>query len=414
MIEAAGKERLELELLSPVGDSERLDAAIAYGADAVYLAGREFGMRSAPANFTDEELDQAVKKAHEHQVKVYLTCNTLPREEELKRLPEFLERAKAAGIDAFIISDFGVMRLAQKYAPGVEIHISTQAGIVNHEAANAFYDLGASRVVLASELCLEEIAEIRAHTPRKLQIEAFVHGAMCVSFSGRCLISEYLAHRDANRGDCTQPCRWKYALVEEKRPGQYMPVVEEDGGTYLMNSRDMCMIEYIPQLAKAGISSLKIEGRAKSAYYVAAVTNAYRHALDAFYQKPNQPLEPWIREELEKISHREYSTGFYLGTPPGQEYHSGGYVRHYEVIAVCEGWENGFVKLSQRNRFFKGDIADVLEPGGIPFQLPLDEIFDAFMEPITAAPHATMTVYAKCSRPVKQGAFLRKRIDCIR
>lgn len=397
------------ELLAPAGDKERLLAALDFGADAVYLAGEEFGMRTAPANFSREELECAVKLAHSRGVRVYLTCNTVPRNKEIDRLPDYLAFIQAAGIDALIVTDLGVMELAKKHAPKVELHVSTQAGVVNHAAANAFYQLGAKRVVLAREMQLDEIAGLRAKTPKDLEIEAFVHGAMCMSFSGRCLLSNYMAGRDANRGDCAQPCRWKYALVEEKRPGQYMPIFEDQEGSYILNSRDMCMINHIPELLQAGVTSLKIEGRAKSAYYVSVVTNAYRRALNEVLAHPGRPLPDWIPQELEKISHREYSTGFYLGGEPGQETRSGGYVRSYEVIAICEEYRDGVAVLSQRNRFFRGDTADVLEVGEEPFLLRLDELFDAEGEPIEAAPHATMTVLLKTERPLKKGAILRKK-----
>lgn len=398
---------MKMELLAPAGDMERLESAIAFGADAVYLAGTEFGMRAAPSNFTMEQLETAVQMAHSKGVRVHMTCNTLPRGDELDRLPALLSHAQDIGIDAFIAADLGVMALAKQHAPKVDLHVSTQAGVVNHETANVFYNMGAARVVLARELSLEEIAALRAKTPKELEIEAFVHGSMCVSFSGRCLLSNYMTGRDANRGDCAQPCRWKYHLVEEKRPGEYYPVVEDEQGTYIMNSRDLCMIHHVPELIKAGITSMKIEGRAKSAYYVAVTTNAYRHAIDAYEKAPDAPLPQWIPEELNKISHREYSTGFYF-TQPGQVYQNGGYVRDYDVVAICEDWQNGVARLSQRNRFFRGDVVDVLEPGGIPYLLQLDDIQDADGLAIEAAPHATMTVLAKTDRPVAPGALLRK------
>ena len=398
---------MKMELLAPAGDFERLEAALAFGADAVYLAAKEFGMRAGPANFSPEELAAAVQAAHRKGARVHLTCNTLPRVDELDRLPDLLCHARQVGVDALIVADLGVMKLAQKYAPDVELHVSTQAGVVNHETARVFYEMGASRVVLARELSMDEIAQIRAKTPPELELEAFVHGSMCVSFSGRCLLSNYLTGRDANRGDCAQPCRWSYRLVEEKRPGEYFPIEEDDRGTYILNSRDMCMIRHIPELQKAGISSLKIEGRAKSAYYVAVTVNAYRSAINFCEQHPGEPLPEWIPEELNKISHREYSTGFYFGTP-GQVYQNGGYVRDYEVAAVCEGWENGVATLSQRNRFFRGDTVDVLDPGARPYLLTLDELYDAEMTPIDAAPHATMRVLAKTEHPVKPGALLRR------
>ncbi len=397
------------ELLAPAGDMECLRAALDFGADAVYLAGQMFGMRTAPSNFTREELQTAVALAHVRGVRVYITCNTVPRNKEIDLLPDYLAFLQAAGVDALIVTDLGVIDLAKRYAPKVELHVSTQAGITNYAAANAFYQLGAKRVVLARETTMEEIAEIRAKTPKDLEIEAFVHGAMCMSFSGRCLLSNYMAGRDANRGACAQPCRWKYALVEEKRPGQYMPIYQEGEGSYILNSKDMCMVRHLPELLRAGVTSLKIEGRAKSSYYVAVTTNAYRWALDELEQHPDIPVSPWIVEELDKISHRPYSTGFYLGGEPGQETVQGGYVRNYEVIAVCEDYHDGIAILSQRNRFFRGETADVLEVGEQPFDLPLDELFDQDGQPIESAPHATMTVLLKTERPLKRGAILRHR-----
>ncbi|OUO75893.1 peptidase U32 family protein [Anaeromassilibacillus sp. An250] len=397
------------ELLAPAGDMECLRAALDFGADAVYLAGQMFGMRTAPSNFTREELQTAVALAHARGVRVYVTCNTVPRNKEIDLLPDYLAFLQEAGVDALIVTDLGVIDLAKRYAPKVELHVSTQAGITNYAAANAFYQLGAKRVVLARETTMEEIAEIRAKTPKDLEIEAFVHGAMCMSFSGRCLLSNYMAGRDANRGACAQPCRWKYALVEEKRPGQYMPIYQEGEGSYILNSKDMCMVRHLPELLRAGVTSLKIEGRAKSSYYVAVTTNAYRWALDELEQHPDIPVSPWIVEELDKISHRPYSTGFYLGGEPGQETVQGGYVRNYEVIAVCEDYHDGIAILSQRNRFFRGETADVLEVGEQPFDLPLDELFDQDGQPIESAPHATMTVLLKTERPLKRGAILRHR-----
>ena len=397
------------ELLAPAGDMECLRAALDFGADAVYLAGQMFGMRTAPSNFTREELQTAVALAHVRGVRVYITCNTVPRNKEIDLLPDYLAFLQAAGVDALIVTDLGVIDLAKRYAPKVELHVSTQAGITNYAAANAFYQLGAKRVVLARETTMEEIAEIRAKTPKDLEIEAFVHGAMCMSFSGRCLLSNYMAGRDANRGACAQPCRWKYALVEEKRPGQYMPIYQEGEGSYILNAKDMCMVRHLPELLRAGVTSLKIEGRAKSSYYVAVTTNAYRWALDELEQHPDIPVSPWIVEELDKISHRPYSTGFYLGGEPGQETVQGGYVRNYEVIAVCEDYHDGIAILSQRNRFFRGETADVLEVGEQPFDLPLDELFDQDGQPIESAPHATMTVLLKTERPLKRGAILRHR-----
>lgn len=396
------------EVLAPAGDMDRLRAALRFGADAVYLAGSEFGMRSAPANFTPEELREAVSLAHAQGVRVYLTCNTIPRSDKLERLPAFLAHAQEVGVDAFILTDLGVLELAKEYAPKVELHISTQAGVANYAAANALHRLGASRVVLARELSLAEIAVLRERTPPELEIEAFVHGAMCMSFSGRCLLSNYLTGRDANRGDCAQPCRWKYALVEEKRPGQYMEIETAGEGSYILNSRDMCMIEHIPELVRAGVTSLKIEGRAKSAYYVSVITHAYRQAVDWCFDHPGESFPAWIVRETEAISHRPYSTGFYFGSEPGQETVHGGYVRDCEVIAVCDGRQGSDLLLTQKNRFFRGDVADVLEPGRRPYEVSLDAIFNEDGEPLESAPHPAMRVRLRSDAPVSPGAILRK------
>ncbi len=399
----------KVELLAPAGDQECLYSAIKFGADAVYLAGNEFGMRTASRNFSCDELAAAVKKAHESGVRVHVTCNTLPRNDEIDRLPDFLSAAQDCGVDAFIIADLGVMSLAAKYAPKVQRHVSTQAGVVNYRTAIAFYETGASRVVLARELSLDEIADIRAKIPSELEIETFIHGSMCVSFSGRCLISNYLTGRDANRGDCAQPCRWKYHLYEENREGQYFPVEETDRGTFLYNSRDLCMIEHIPELMRAGIDSFKIEGRAKSSYYVSVVTNAYRHAIDEYYKNGGEkPLSPWIREELEKVSHREYSTGFFFGSEPGQSTENGGYIRNYEVVAICEEYKDKTAYLSQRNRFFSGDKLDVLPPSGEPFEIMVDYMQNEKGEQIDVAPHATQRVIMPSNVEIPAGSVLRK------
>ena len=401
------KNKIRPEVLSPAGDMERLTSAIRFGADAVYLAGKAFGMRTSPNNFSEDELVQAVQLAHENGVKVYLTCNTLPRNDEVDKLPTFIENSAAAGVDAFIVADVGVLQLIKKYAPNVDVHISTQAGIVNYFTARTFYEMGAKRVVLARELTLEDIATIRAKTSSDLELEVFVHGSMCVSFSGRCLLSSYLTGRDANRGDCAQPCRWKYNLVEENRPGQFFPVVEENGGTYFLNSRDLCMIDHLPEVIKAGATSLKIEGRAKSAYYVAVTTNAYKHAVNAYLA--GDSLETWINQELEKISHREYNTGFFFGTEPGQVYDNGGYVRGYDVVAVCDGYRDGMVEISQRNKFSVGDTLDVLEPGGKPFLLKIEKILDEWGNKVESTPHAMQKLFVPVAKKIQPGAYLRKK-----
>lgn len=400
------------EILSPAGDFERLQGAVNFGADAVYLGATSFGMRSAPANFNYDELKKACVFAHSKNVKVYLTCNTVPRNFEIDVLPEFIEKTVDAGIDAYIVTDIGVLQYIKKYAPNVEIHISTQAGITNYAAANAFYEMGAKRVVLARELSLEDIAEIRAKTPDNLDIECFVHGAMCVSFSGRCLLSNYMTGRDSNRGDCAQPCRWKYALCEETRPGQYFPVEDDSTGTYIINSKDMCMIEHIPELFEAGISSFKIEGRAKSAYYTSAVTNAYKCALDEFensgYSNNFKPSQ-WIVDELKKISYRDYCTGFYFDNPQNEANISfkGGYNREWTVAAIVEKYENGRLYASQRNRFFENDVIEVMEKGVEPFEIKVTDLRNEDGEHIDSTPHPTMKLSFSCEKPIDAGAYLR-------
>lgn len=377
----------KIELLAPAGDFERLEMALHYGADAVYLAGTQFGMRASAGNFTFPELSKATKLAHANGTAVHMTCNTLPREDELAQLPEFLEQAQDAGVDAFIIADLGVMAAAKKYATKVSRHVSTQLGVINSATANVLLDMGADRVVLARETPMEDIRKIRANTPKELEIEAFVHGAMCVSFSGRCLLSNYLTGRDANRGACAQPCRWKYHLVEEKRPGEYFEI-SEDKGTYIMNSRDMCMIEHIPELIDAGVTSFKIEGRMKSAYYAAAVTNAYRHAIDYALKGEALP-KVWI-DELNKVSHRPYCTGFYYGDP-GQHYAEASYFSDAYVCAVVEDCaDDGFAELTQRNRFCVGDMVELLTNEGEPISFAVTELWDENGEAITATPHAMM------------------------
>lgn len=377
----------KIELLAPAGDFERLEMALHYGADAVYLAGTQFGMRASAGNFTFPELSKATKLAHANGTAVHMTCNTLPREDELAQLPEFLEQAQDAGVDAFIIADLGVMAAAKKYAPKVSRHVSTQLGVINSATANVLFDMGADRVVLARETPMEDIRKIRANTPKELEIEAFVHGAMCVSFSGRCLLSNYLTGRDANRGACAQPCRWKYHLVEEKRPGEYFEI-SEDKGTHIMNSRDMCMIEHIPELIGAGVTSFKIEGRMKSAYYAAAVTNAYRHAIDYALKGETLP-KVWI-DELNKVSHRPYCTGFYYGDP-GQHFAEASYFSDAYVCAVVENCaDDGFAELTQRNRFCVGDMVELLTNEGEPISFAVTELWDENGEAITATPHAMM------------------------
>ncbi|MFZ2538259.1 MAG: U32 family peptidase [Oscillospiraceae bacterium] len=397
------------EVLAPVGDYERLVAAVQFGADAVYLAGKEFGMRASQTNFDNETLTKAVDYAHANGVRVYLTVNTLPRNDEIDKLPEYLKFVDSIGIDAVIASDIGVLSLVKQHIPNMEIHVSTQAGIVNYQTCLAFYEMGAKRVVLAREVPLAEIAEIREKIPDDLDIEVFVHGAMCMSFSGRCLISNYLTGRDANRGECAQPCRWGYHLVEEKRPNDFYPVFEDEKGTYILNAKDLCMIEYVDQLVKAGVTSLKIEGRAKSSYYVSVVTNAYRIAVDDFMENPDEfKLQDWLLEEVQKVSHRQYCTGFYFDTPT-QYYQNGGYTREYDIVAVVDNAKDGYLYCTQKNKFFVGDEVEILEPKMKPYKFTITEMIDAKGHSIDSAPHALMELSIKCDREFKPRSIIRKQ-----
>lgn len=402
------------ELLAPAGDTQRLKAAVSFGADAVYLAGEEFGMRTAATNFSSEELLQGVDYAHQNGVKVHITCNTVPHNAEMERMPDYLKYLNDIGVDAIIASDFGTMELVKKYAPNTELHVSVQSGITNYHSANAFYNMGAKRVVLARELSLDEIADIRQKTNPNLELEAFAHGAMCVSFSARCLLSSYMTGRDANRGDCAQPCRWSYALMEEKRPGQYFPVEETKQGTYILNANDLCMAPHLNKMIAAGVDSIKLEGRAKSHYYTAAVTNAYRMALDSI---DTENLHNWClpdaaEQELSKISHRVYSTGFYFGAPENsQTYENAGYVRDYAVAAIVLGYEDGCIICEMKNKFAIGAEFDCLEPRKAPFTFKVEKMFDEKGSLIDVAPHPTMIVKIPFEREVTTGALLRMKSE---
>jgi len=402
-----------IELLSPAGDYERLKLALKFGADAVYLGGEKFGMRTNPSNFNYEQLKNAVTLAHSMGKKVYLTCNTLPRNNEIEYLPEYLKYAASIGIDAFIIADIGVMALAKKYAPDVEIHMSTQVGIVNYQTANTLYDMGAKRIVTARELSLDDIKTIRDKTPSDLDIEVFVHGAMCMSFSGRCILSDYMVGRDANRGDCAQPCRWKYHLVEETRPNQYFPINQDETGTYIFNSRDLCMIEHIPELVDAGVYSFKIEGRAKSEYYTAIVTYAYRNAIDEYLKNPSSDFKvpQWILDEMEKMSHREYTTGFNFGPMKnGQVLDTGGYIRTWDVCAVYRDYSDGRVIVEQRNRFYQGDVLEIVEPGKKPYQITVEDLYNIMEDiPADVANKATNTYSFRCDINISPDSIFRRR-----
>lgn len=399
------------EILAPAGDLERLRAAVAFGADAVYLGGKMFGMRSSPANFGPDELKSAVGYCHENGVKVYLTCNTLPSVEEADMLPEFIRAVSESRVDALIVADVGVMALARQISPELPLHVSTQAGVTNHLAAREFLRLGASRVILARELSLADIGAIRRETPPELELEAFVHGAMCMAEAGRCLLSQYFTGRSANRGDCAQPCRWSYHLMEEKREGLYLPVFEDERGSYILNAQDLCMLEHIDKLIEAGVSSFKIEGRAKSAYYVAAITNAYRLAADLYAENPGHYRAPqWLLDEALKVSHRQYSTGFYFPVSrPAQYLESDGYVREWEVVAVVEGYEDGFLICGERNRFSAGEKLELLMPGRRPEPFTVTEMLDADGNALETARHPMMRVKIPCGTACPAGSMLRRQ-----
>lgn len=397
------------ELLSPAGDWEKLRMAVLYGADAVYLAGTSFGMRSFAGNFSDEELPRAVRFAHEHGVKVHATVNTMPRWDEAEQLPAHLEKLDAAGVDALILADLGAFTLAGKYAPRCQRHISTQQSVANHVCAQAWYDLGASRVVLAREVSLTEIAAIRQRVSPQLELEAFCHGAMCVSYSGRCLLSNYMTGRDSNRGQCAQPCRYQYALMEEKRPGEYFPVFEDEKGTYIMNSRDMCMIDHLEDLMAAGVDCLKIEGRAKSAYYAAIVTGAYRHCLDA--AAAGEPLDPVWRDEVEHISHRHYSTGFFYGQP-GQYYENARYLRDWQICAVVtDCTPDGVATMSLRNKFAAGDTVEIVGPDTKPFTITVPAMRGPEGEVLLEPKTPQMTFTMELPQAVPPMSFIRHAVE---
>ena len=402
-------ERKKPELLAPAGDWEKLQMAVLYGADAVYLAGTSFGMRSFAGNFSDEELPRAVDFAHRHGVKVHATVNTMPRSGEVDRLPEHLEKLNDAGVDALILADLGAFTLAGKYAPRCQRHISTQQSIANYACAQAWFDLGAQRVVLARELGMDEIREIRRRVDPALELETFCHGAMCVSYSGRCLLSNYMTGRDSNRGACAQPCRYQYALMEEKRPGEYFPVFEDEKGTYIMNSRDMCMIDHLDDLMDAGVDCLKIEGRAKSAYYAAIVTGAYRHVLDDV--AAGRPVDPVWRDEVEHVSHRHYSTGFFYGQP-GQFYEDARYIRDWQICAVVtDCTPEGLATLSLRNKFACRDQVEVVGPDTKPFTMTAPMMTDSQGLPLTEPKTPQMVFTMQLPHPVPPMSFVRHAVD---
>ena len=404
----------KVELLAPAGSLEKLKMAVVYGADAVYMGGEAYGLRAYAENFDRNEMEQGIDFAHSHGKKVYVTMNIIPHNNDFTGMAEYIKKLESMGVDAIILSDPGVLSLVKETAPDMEIHLSTQANNTNWRSALFWYKQGVKRIILARELSLNEIKEIRQNTPDDLQLEIFVHGAMCISYSGRCLLSSYMAGRDSNRGLCAQPCRWKYYLVEEKRPGEYMPVYENDRGTYIFNSKDLNMLEYIPEILDAGITSLKIEGRMKSSFYVATVVKAYREAIDSYCENPDKYVfrKEWM-EEVCKVSHREYSTGFYFGESKnkGQIYKYSSYIREYEFIGMVLDYDKstGIAKVEQRNKMNVGDEIEVVSPGKDFFVQKITEMRNEDGESIESAPHPQMIVYMPMEQEVGKYTMLRKK-----
>ncbi|RAK06699.1 putative protease [Halanaerobium saccharolyticum] len=404
----------KVELLAPAGSLEKLKTAILFGADAVYCGGLNFGLRAGADNFTVEELKDGIEFAHQRNRKVYMTLNMIPHNRELAQLPEYIEKIKILNLDALIISDPGVFAFVKKEMPEMEIHISTQANNVNWASALFWAEQGAERIILARELSRDEIKEIADKTEGKIELEYFVHGAMCISYSGRCLLSNYFVGRDANKGDCAQSCRWKYHLVEEKRPGEYYPIEENDQGTFIMNSRDLNLAEEIPELIELGLSSLKIEGRMKSVHYAATVVNTYRQLIDQYYEAPeNFEVEPELLEELRKISHRDYTKGFYYGKPgaEGQRYESSSYLRTYDFMGVIRDYDSTQAEavVEVRNKIFKGDQLELVVPGQKSFTITADYLLNEEGEEIEAAPHPKQLIRIPFASGVPAGSLLRRQ-----
>jgi U32 family peptidase len=404
----------KVELLAPAGNLEKLKMAILYGADAVYIGGQRFGLRASADNFSLEDMREGLDFAHERNCKVYVTVNIIPHNQDLVGLPEYIKQLDELGVDAVIVSDPGIFNIVRSTAPDMEVHISTQANNTNYMSAKFWYDLGAKRIVVARELSFDEIREMAAMTPKDLDIEAFIHGAMCISYSGRCLLSNYMTGRDSNKGACSHPCRWKYQLVEEKRPGEYYPVYEDERGTYIFNSKDLCMIEHIPELIESGIFSLKIEGRMKSSFYVATVVSAYRKAIDAYMSDPeNYRYDPEWLAELSKASHREYTTGFYFNKTTGEDqiYNTSSYIRDYDFVGMVLEYdrETGIAKIEQRNRMIVGDEIEVVVPGKDYFVQTIEAMKNDEGESIRTAPHAQMIVYMPVKQEVVPYTILRRK-----
>lgn len=401
------------ELLIPAGSLEVLKTAVVYGADAVYLGGEAFGLRAKAKNFTNEEIREGIAFAHEKGVKVYITANILAHNSDLAGVEAYFEEMKDIAPDALIISDPGVFAIARRVLPDMEIHISTQANNTNYGTYQFWYGLGAKRVVTARELSLKEIKEIRDHIPEDMEIESFIHGAMCISYSGRCLLSNFMAGRDANQGACTHPCRWKYSIAEETRPGEYMPVYENERGTFIFNSKDLCMVEHIPEMMEAGIDSFKIEGRMKTALYVATVTRAYRKAIDDYLRDPavyKENLE-WYRAEIGKCTNRDFTTGFYFGKPDAsaQIYENSTYLKNYTYLGTVEAVdERGFARIEQKNKFSVGEIIEVMKPNGTNVDVEVKGLWDSAGQPRESAPHPLEVLYVDLGITLEEYDILRR------
>ena len=399
------------ELLAPAGNMEKLHMALLYGADAVYLGGKMFGLRAFASNFSLAEMDEAVAFAHSLHKKVYVTVNIFAHNEDINNLPDYLRSLQAIGVDALLISDFGVWSVAREIIPEMPLHVSTQANTTNWAAVKAWENLGASRVVLARELSFTEMKEIGSKT--EVELEAFVHGAMCISYSGRCWLSSYLTGRDGNRGACAQVCRWEFSLTEKNRPGEVYDVAGDDQGTYIMNSKDLCLLPYLPQLMEAGICSFKIEGRMKSAHYAASVVSVYRRAIDACWRDPQHftVKQEWL-DELEKVSHRPYTTGFALGKPDAtaQVYTTSSYLQTHEFVGLVRDWDNGRLTVEQRNHMKEGETLEVFCPDGSLRTLVLKEMRNQDGEPIVAAQHPQMVFTCRAAESIPESSILRRKI----
>ncbi|MCI9596388.1 MAG: U32 family peptidase [Firmicutes bacterium] len=404
----------KIELLAPAGDLEKLKTAVDYGADAVYFGGELFSLRAGAGNLSIPEMEEGIRYAHEKGARCYLALNIFAHNEDIPPLKAYLIKIKALDIDAFIVSDPGILLMIQDAIPNAEIHISTQANMTNYKTAQFWQQQGVKRIVLARELTFEEIIGLRKELPKEMELEAFVQGAMCISYSGRCLLSNFMIERDANRGQCAHPCRWKYALVEEQRPGEYYPVEEDERGTYILNSRDLCMIDHIPELVRAGVASAKIEGRMKSSFYVATVVSAYRKAIDAYYEDPEHYMfcEKWM-EELKKVSHREFTTGFYFNQPTNkdQNYQTSAYTRDYSFIGVVKSYDpvTKMAVVEQRNKITVGEEIEVFGPYTDFFTQRLEVLLDEEGNPIESAPHPQQILRIKMEYPVSENFMLRKR-----